>query len=218
MIYSVLLTSLVLVKPELSQAGSNLVEQVKGKILLQVEQNGEGWYVNPDNGLRYFLGRPADAFALMRSLGLGITDNDLASIPLAPGYYDPAMIYSSNFGFSFAPASGWIINETNDSMTITIPGYWTPPLEYKLEIAYYTNNETDIEDWLEDYKTGTYSPPFSERDCSISKTTATTQIAYCDFGGVVHFVSNLDGTKILVLGIGQEFPPSMQLFAERISF
>lgn len=38
----------------------------KGMILLQVEQNNEAWYVSED-GYRYFLGNPADAFQVMRS-------------------------------------------------------------------------------------------------------------------------------------------------------
>lgn len=56
------------------------VEGRKGKIYLQVEQNGEAWYIYPDNSKRYFLGRPKDAFEVMRNLGLGITDNDLSRI------------------------------------------------------------------------------------------------------------------------------------------
>ncbi len=48
----------------------------KGKILLQVENNGEAWYVNPNNGKRYFLGRPEDAFGIMRDLGLGVSDDN----------------------------------------------------------------------------------------------------------------------------------------------
>ncbi|PLX21270.1 hypothetical protein C0584_03025 [Candidatus Parcubacteria bacterium] len=48
----------------------------KGKIFLQIEEKGEAWYVNPDDGKRYFLGRPADAFSVMRNLGLGISNND----------------------------------------------------------------------------------------------------------------------------------------------
>lgn len=47
-----------------------------GKIFLQVEKNGEAWYINPNDGKRYFLGRPADAFQVMRNLGLGISNND----------------------------------------------------------------------------------------------------------------------------------------------
>jgi len=57
-----------------------LVDKMKGKILLQVEGNGEAWYVSPVNGERYYLGRPADAFLLMRNLGLGISNQDAASV------------------------------------------------------------------------------------------------------------------------------------------
>ncbi|MEK7123146.1 MAG: hypothetical protein AAB855_04825, partial [Patescibacteria group bacterium] len=64
-----------------------LVSRLKGRILLQVERNGEAWYVNPDGGKRYFLGRPLDAFNLMRTQGLGITNEDLAKIPTASSPY-----------------------------------------------------------------------------------------------------------------------------------
>ncbi|MCK5211311.1 CAP domain-containing protein [Candidatus Parcubacteria bacterium] len=49
----------------------------KGRIFLQVEQRGEAWYVNPEDNKRYFLGQPADAFDVMRQLGLGISNQDL---------------------------------------------------------------------------------------------------------------------------------------------
>lgn len=55
---------------------SSFAGEQKGRILLQVENNGEAWYVNPADGKRYFLGRPADAFRVMRSLGLGISNAD----------------------------------------------------------------------------------------------------------------------------------------------
>jgi len=58
----------------------NFSNQQKGKIFLQVENNGEAWYVNPKDGKRYFLGRPNDAFSIMRNLGLGINNNDIAKI------------------------------------------------------------------------------------------------------------------------------------------
>ncbi|MCA9387992.1 MAG: hypothetical protein KC653_03005, partial [Candidatus Andersenbacteria bacterium] len=64
-----------------SEAGS-ISERLSGRILLQVEQHGEAWYVSPPTQKRYYMGRPADAFRLMRSLGLGITDADLARIPV----------------------------------------------------------------------------------------------------------------------------------------
>ncbi|MBI4599739.1 hypothetical protein HY732_02350 [Candidatus Uhrbacteria bacterium] len=53
------------------------LSHLKGRILLQVQSAGEAWYVNPNTGDRTFLGRPADAFAVMRKQGIGISNNDL---------------------------------------------------------------------------------------------------------------------------------------------
>lgn len=55
---------------------NSFTDAQKGRILLQVEKNGEAWYVNPADGKRYFLGRPRDAYSAMRNLGLGISNND----------------------------------------------------------------------------------------------------------------------------------------------
>ncbi len=57
-----------------------VVDNLLGRILISVEENGEAWYLNPVDRRRYFLGRPADAFAIMRQLGLGISDRDLYEI------------------------------------------------------------------------------------------------------------------------------------------
>jgi hypothetical protein len=54
----------------------SLANSLKGKILLQVENKGEAWYINPGDGKRYFLGRPADAFNVMRKLGVGISNKN----------------------------------------------------------------------------------------------------------------------------------------------
>ncbi|MFH1745010.1 MAG: trypsin-like peptidase domain-containing protein, partial [bacterium] len=61
----------------ITKIDKNLSKRMKGNILLQVEKNGEGWYVNPDNEKKYYLGRPADAFSIMRNLGLGIKNSEL---------------------------------------------------------------------------------------------------------------------------------------------
>jgi len=63
----------------LKAVDKNLSNRVSGKILLQIEDNGEGWYVNPSNNKRYYLGRPSDAFSVMRGLGLGISNKDFDS-------------------------------------------------------------------------------------------------------------------------------------------
>ncbi|MBP9869059.1 hypothetical protein KBC59_00670 [Patescibacteria group bacterium] len=60
---------------------SALLQKLKGRILLQVEDRGEAWYVNPIDSLRYYMKDGAVAYGMMRSFGLGITDADLGAIP-----------------------------------------------------------------------------------------------------------------------------------------
>ncbi|MFA6551771.1 MAG: phosphodiester glycosidase family protein [Patescibacteria group bacterium] len=57
-----------------------LSKRLSGRIVIQAEENGEAWYINPSDQKRYYLGRPEDAFAVMREQGLGITKKDLALI------------------------------------------------------------------------------------------------------------------------------------------
>jgi hypothetical protein len=56
-----------------------LAAQLSGRILLQVESRGEAWYVNPSDQKKYYLGRPDDAYNLMRQLSLGISEQEFAS-------------------------------------------------------------------------------------------------------------------------------------------
>lgn len=57
-----------------------LVRRLHGRILLQVERNGEAWYVNPADSKRYYMANGEAAYEVMRYLGLGITLGDLAQI------------------------------------------------------------------------------------------------------------------------------------------
>ncbi len=59
-----------------------MIERLKGRILLQVEKNGEAWYIDPTDGLRYYLKDGEAAYKLMKSKGLGITNQNLAQIPM----------------------------------------------------------------------------------------------------------------------------------------
>ncbi len=61
-------------------SATSLAVKLSGKILLNVDQDGEAWYVYPENNKRYFLGRPQDAFDLMRELGLGIKEIDFQNL------------------------------------------------------------------------------------------------------------------------------------------
>lgn len=76
-IFSAVFLSSVLSVPKAEAA--TLASQLSGRILLQVESRGEAWYVNPNDYKRYFLGKPDDAFSLMRTLSLGISETEFAS-------------------------------------------------------------------------------------------------------------------------------------------
>jgi hypothetical protein len=65
-------------------SAKNLSQKMSGKILLQVEKNGEAWYVYPNDKRRYFLGRPEDAFNLMRKLSLGVNHKYITKYKVFP--------------------------------------------------------------------------------------------------------------------------------------
>lgn len=64
-----------------SAADDSLVKRLSGRILLQTESYGRAWYITPTNGTRYYLKDGLTAYEIMRTLGLGITNTDLAKIP-----------------------------------------------------------------------------------------------------------------------------------------
>ncbi|MFH1522889.1 MAG: phosphodiester glycosidase family protein [Patescibacteria group bacterium] len=70
-----------------------LAKILSGKIVLQVEKNGEAWYIYPKDLKKYYLGRPNDAFKIMRELSLGISQEDLAQVH-KPGYNESINQYS----------------------------------------------------------------------------------------------------------------------------
>jgi len=79
----VAVATMLTLMPANAQAAT-MAETMKGKILLQVEANGEAWYVNPVNSKRYYLGRPDDAFSIMRSLGLGAKHSFITAYTIFP--------------------------------------------------------------------------------------------------------------------------------------
>ncbi|MCX6797683.1 MAG: hypothetical protein NTX66_00465 [Candidatus Falkowbacteria bacterium] len=63
-------------------SNSSLANKLKGYILLQIENQGQAWYVNPRTGKRRYLANGQAAFDLMRGLGLGISNSNLRKIPV----------------------------------------------------------------------------------------------------------------------------------------
>ena len=64
----------------------NLATRLKGRILLQAEEQGEAWYVNPTDNMRYFLATPIKALEVMRKFGLGATHEFITSYDVYPAY------------------------------------------------------------------------------------------------------------------------------------
>lgn len=108
-------------KSLVTKVNSALVKRLAGRILLQVESHGEAWYVNPVNGLKYYLGTPADAFLAMKKLGLGVSNKTFAT-----------------FKNSKAPArlAGRILIKVEDSGK----AYYVNPVNLKL---YYLGRPSD---------------------------------------------------------------------------
>jgi len=68
-------------KTESAKIDKVLSKRVNGKLLLQVEDRGNIWYVDTKEFKRYSV-TWANALPLFRKLSLGITDADLAKIPI----------------------------------------------------------------------------------------------------------------------------------------
>lgn len=64
-----------------SACSSNaLAERLAGEILLQVEQHGEAWYVDPAKCRAIYMADGSAAYEIMRYLGLGILNGDLEKV------------------------------------------------------------------------------------------------------------------------------------------
>jgi len=55
-------------------------EHLAGKILIQVESRGEAWYLNPDDGKRYYLKDGYTAYQLLNMLSSQVSTDELRSI------------------------------------------------------------------------------------------------------------------------------------------
>jgi len=63
-----------------SAVDNALTTRLTGRILLQVENHGEAWYINPADSQKYYMANGEKAYNIMRFLGVGITNTDLTKI------------------------------------------------------------------------------------------------------------------------------------------
>jgi exopolysaccharide biosynthesis protein len=89
------LTIIILLFPILS-VNAGLGQSLAGRILLNTEKNGEAWYVHPTTFKRYYLGRPADAFKVMRELGVGIKETEFQKLAAAGMPIDGDKVLAKN--------------------------------------------------------------------------------------------------------------------------
>lgn len=88
-----------------------LLKRLRGKIVLQVEDKGKAWYIDPGKDKRVFLGKPKTAYDLIREKAIGIKNIDLEKIPL--GYINTNGFDSDRDGLvdEFEKAIGTDINK-----------------------------------------------------------------------------------------------------------
>ncbi len=65
---------------KLLSGNKSLVNRLKGRIVLAVQNRGQAYYINPRDGKAYFLQSGAAALKILASLGLGISNTDLSAV------------------------------------------------------------------------------------------------------------------------------------------
>lgn len=133
--------AIFIAKPVLAFPTDNFSSILSGKILLDVDNHGEAWYVYPGDFHRYYLGTPFDAYGLMRNLSLGVSNADFTKIistttdrfkgllllkpeDLGKAYYvnpvDKSVIYISDPADAFYIMRKFSLGITNENLR-TIP-------------------------------------------------------------------------------------------------
>lgn len=98
--------------PEIGSIASGdlaLQQSLAGRILLAVEQHGETWYVDPVSLQRVSFANPTEVFRLLTAYGLGVTSNNLTSVPTLEetGQASSLSVMHTVPFFSQAPLGDW---------------------------------------------------------------------------------------------------------------
>lgn len=122
-----------------------LIERLKGKLLLQVENNGRMWYVNPIDEKKYEI-KQDNVFLLMQTLALGISNDDLKLIDewSDTNYTPKTTNYSSNDTYTNPTSNAINLSQLSQSVRYgqndEIIKYFTPNLR---DSMIYTLNSWD---------------------------------------------------------------------------
>jgi len=69
-------------KARVKKADIKLAQKLSGRIVLQVQEKGEAWYIPVGQTKKYYLADGQSAFSMLRSVGGGISNNDISKIPV----------------------------------------------------------------------------------------------------------------------------------------
>lgn len=206
----------------------NLKQRLSGHILLQVEQNGEAWYVYPDTLERYYLGRPADAFAIMTELGLGISSANLAHIPIATSSLEPPLFETSSHRF-------FTISTSDGSFPIHVISLDREAFEMVTDTAENEDCESDctaqsLQAYVLEHEAfagihGTYFCPPDYPPCQSNINTFLPPVYKTDEGYIVNedgletykrpMIVQTESGELLYFHRAQEFGESVQEFESR---
>ena len=72
--------------PEAGGRGGDaaLIQRLKGRFLIDVTRHGEAWYVNPRDGVRYYLSDGLAGYAVLQGLASELSVKELKKIPMDP--------------------------------------------------------------------------------------------------------------------------------------
>ena len=65
-----------------NKTDKNLIKRLAGRILLQTEQAGQAWYLDPLSLGRYYLADGTSAYNALRKFALGVKDSEIMKIPI----------------------------------------------------------------------------------------------------------------------------------------
>lgn len=127
----------------------NFTKQNLGKIFLQTEKNGQAWYVNPTDKKRYYLGKPINAFAIMKNLSLGITNKNLNKITVGRSsskiQTQPEICNNCQNNNSANQVFASAINAIKTENKTKIASYFIPEMKKAIEYTMdFLNNEDKL--------------------------------------------------------------------------
>lgn len=70
------------IQPQYLIADQFVFDQLKGRIIIKAQSDGAAFYINPQTKLMHYLGRPNEAWTILKSQAVGISNADLLKIPV----------------------------------------------------------------------------------------------------------------------------------------